>query len=88
MEKVPVDDIMEVYGKLSEEKKVAVTNLMRSAFYVTVCAHNTEGNKITMNWQANQSMSIHLIMSTVVIGRNEYGRLWLDDLKSKLFPMA
>lgn len=88
MEITPLDDIMEVYGKLSKEKKSAVTNLMKSDTYIAACAHDAKGKHVTLDWQGNQAMSIHLIMGMIITGRNEYGRIWLDDLKNKLSRMA
>ncbi len=88
MKAIPPDDILEVYGKLSNDKKLAVTNLIHAGDYVAVCARDKKGKNVTLDWQASQAMSIHLILGVIMTGRNEYGRLWLDGLKSKISQIA
>lgn len=85
---IPLDDIMEEYGKLPVEKRSAVTNLICSDNYVSVCSHNKQAKDVSLDWQANSSMSIHLILGVILIGRNEYGRLWLEDLKNEIFQIT
>jgi len=88
MKVIPPDDILEVYGKLSNEKKSAVTNLIHAGDYVAVCACDKEGKKVTLDWQASQAMSIHLILGVIMTGRNEYGRIWLNGLKREITQIA
>jgi hypothetical protein len=84
MKTLPLDDIMEEYGKLPMEKRSAVTNLICSNNYVSVCSQDEQGEVISLDWQANAGLSIHLLIGVMTVGKNEYGRLWLEDLKNKL----
>lgn len=84
MEAIPPDDIMEKYARLSHERQLATTNLMSSETYLVVCAHDEKGKDVSLDWQANQGMSIRLIMGVIMTGRSEFGRLWLEDLKKKI----
>ena len=88
MDAIPTDDIMEKYGRLSREKQSAITNLMGSESYLLICAHDERGNEVSLDWQANQGMSIHLLMGIIMTGRSEYGRLWLENLKEKISQVA
>jgi len=88
MEVIPLDDIMEAYGTLSEEHRSAVTNLMKAESYISVTARGPKGKQVIMDWQAAQPMSMHLILNIVGIGRNEFGRLWLNELRKKLSQMV
>lgn len=81
---IPLDDIMEEYGKLPTEKRSAVTNLIYSNNYVSVSSSDEQGGDISLDWQANAGLSIHLLVGVMIVGKNEYGRLWLEDLKNKL----
>jgi hypothetical protein len=75
---------MEEYGKLSKDKRSAVTNLICSNNYVSVCSHGEHGKDISLDWEAGAGLSIHLLVGVMIVGKNEYGRLWLEDLKNKL----
>ncbi len=88
--KIPVhiDDIAEEYMKLPEDKRSAVTNLMQSEAYLSVCCHDKKGKDISLDWKADQGMSIHLIMGIILTGRSEFGKLWLNELLSKISLMT
>ncbi len=88
MNEIPTDDIMEKYGVLSQEKQQAITNLLKSTSYLSICAQDKKGSEVTLDWRANQEMSIHLIMGAILTGRNEFGRLWAEHLKKKISQMA
>lgn len=81
---IPPDDILEEYGKLSKDKKSAVTNLIDSVAYLLIGSNDTQGNDVSLDWQANQAMSIHLILGIILTGSKEYGRIWLEALKNKI----
>jgi len=81
---IPLDDIMEEYGKLPQEKRSAVTNLICSGNYVLACSHDEHGKDVSLDWEANAGQSLHLLVGVMVVGKNEYGRLWLEDLINKL----
>ena len=88
MDVIPVDDIGLFYAELSNEQKSAVTNLIQAGAYILVTAHDPEGKRVIMDWHAAQPMSMHLILGILGTGRNEFGRLWLEELKNKLSQMA
>ena len=85
MDIIPPDDISDYYGKLELPHKSSVTNLVMAKSYISVTS-NEEG-QVIMDWQAAQPMSMHLILGIIGTGRSEFGRLWLDELKSKISQM-
>lgn len=85
MDYIPLEDVAYAYAKLSDEKKSAVTNLIRGDEYVSIVGHNNKGeHSVTLDWQAGQVASIHLIAGAVMTGRSEFGRLWLEELNNQL----
>lgn len=88
MEYIPADDISIEYAKASEEKKSAVTNLLRGEAYLSVVAYDERGESVTLDWQAGQALSVRLVMGIIMTGRSEFGRIWLDDLKTKISQLT
>jgi hypothetical protein len=87
-EVIPVDDILEVYGKLSIEKKAAVTNLARSRAYLLSCLiKKKRGYTSAFDWWADPTRAIYLLSEIISLGRNEFGKIWLDVLKKKISRM-
>lgn len=81
---IPMDRIAEAYFGIPEDKKSAVTNLMESEAYLSICSHDEKGKDITLDWKGDPAMSMHLIMGAIITGKTEFGRLWLKELQSKL----
>jgi hypothetical protein len=81
---IRVSDIAEKYIWLKDDKKLAVTNLIESDAYVSICCHDKKGKDISLDWKGDPAMSLHLIMGAILTGGKEFGRLWLNELQSKL----
>lgn len=86
MEKVPVDDISLLYGKAPDELKIAVTNLLISTSHL--CLTVGCDSDIALNWRANPSESIHMLLGIAATGKGEFGRLWLEELKSQMNQLS
>lgn len=79
---IPVDNIPMEYAICGDDKKVAVTNVIRSSSYIS--ASMDSDGEATLTWKANPAISLHLILGIIQIGGKEYGDTWLSELKSKL----
>lgn len=84
---ISMDGIAEAYFGIPEDKKSAVTNLIQSEMYLSICSHDKKGKDISLDWKGNPAMSMHLIIGAIITGKTEFGRLWLKELQSKLFQM-
>jgi len=85
MDIIPPDDITLYYGELEESRKSAVTNLINAESYISVTGN--ESGQLMMDWQAAQPMSVHFILGIINTGRSEFGRIWLDELRNKIFQI-
>ena len=84
MDVIPIDDIAEEYMGLTEEQKSAVTRLVRSEACISMCASDVKGKDLSIDWNASQGMAIHLILGMLSVGKQAYGEVWLNELKTKL----
>lgn len=69
------------YAALSNEKKLAVSNLIHADSYL-VAAMVPQG--LLVDWKASPGVSVAAILGLIGIGHKEYGEVWLDELTSKL----
>jgi hypothetical protein len=86
VEIIPPDDIATEYGRLIPEQKSAVTNVVRAARLICASSRTPEG-EVVLDWQAEQSTAIHFITGMIMTGRDQFGKLWLDELKNRLSQM-
>jgi len=69
------------YAVLSDEKKMAVSNVVRAESYL-VAAMIPSG--LLVDWKASPGVSVAAILGLISIGHKEYGEVWLEELTSKL----
>ncbi len=90
-EPIPIDDIMEVYGKAPEDTKRAVTNLLLSGenYLSSAFAGTTPSNMTLVNidWKANQNLSILMISLMISMGQRRFGEVWRNSLMHQLSQM-
>lgn len=83
---IPVDDILEVYGRLPEEKKQAVSNLIGADWYVVVETHNGNDDRpvFTIDWKAGSDLSIYILTMLYKAGKKGFGEVWAEELLETL----
>ena len=83
-ERVPIDDILEVYAGQDEKVQVAVSHLMSCGgkFLSATFAGTTPSDIPMLNvvWSANPTMAIFMLKSMIDSGTRRFGEVWLDQL--------
>lgn len=86
IEEIELGTIAIEYAALSSAKKKAVSYLIRSEKYVSGSSGKDGG--VYLGWEANPFDSIRMISVMAQIGTKEYGKQWLEELKSRISQLA
>lgn len=83
-ERIPVDDISLEYAKARESVQVGITALLRNPH---ICGMSDEEGVMVL-WEASPELSLQIIASFINLGEREFGRIWLEELASRVLPKA
>lgn len=84
---LPVGRIQHEYSMVSEGKRRAISNILRSdAYYVMTMRNKTK--EALLDMKAYPPVVMHFILNAIEVSRKEYGNIWLEELQNKLSQMA
>jgi len=86
-ERIAIDRIKHEYSMVSDEKRDAVTSILHADMYMLASTCET-ADAAELIIRANAFVVLQCMLVIVGVCREEYGNIWVEELKSKLSQMA